>query len=109
MDIRIKWSGLHCNQDCKGHKRSHSTPSASPRVVRSKERAPVNVPFLSQRHPSYRGYSTVAMEKAYEAAVAGTSVRKAAEEYGIPRSTLQEKVNGECGSAGKKRLKELPD
>ena len=41
------------------------------------------------------------MEKAYEAAVMGTSVRKAAEEYGIPRSTLHEKVNGERGSAGK--------
>ena len=35
------------------------------------------------------------MEKAYEAAVTGTmSVRKAAEEYGVPRSTLHEKVTG---------------
>ena len=54
-----------------------------------------NVPFLSQCLPSYRVYSTVAMEKAYEAAVTGTmSVRKAAEEYGVPRSTLHEKVTG---------------
>ena len=31
MDIRMKWSGLHHNQDHKGHKKnSHSTPSAFP-------------------------------------------------------------------------------
>ena len=34
------------------------------------------------------------MEKAYEAALTGTSVRKAAEECGVPRSTLHEKVTG---------------
>ena len=69
--------------------------SLQSRVVRSKGGAPVNVPFLSQRLPSYRGYSTVAMENAYEAAVTGTmSIRKAAEEYGVPRSTLHEKVTG---------------
>jgi len=55
----------------------------------------VNVPFISQRQPTYRGYSTISMEKVYEAAVTGTmSVRKAAEEYGVPRSTLHEKVTG---------------
>ena len=64
-------------------------------VVRSKGGAPVNIPFLSQRLPSYRGYNTVAMEKAYEAAVTGTmSIRKAAEEYSVPRSTLHEKATG---------------
>ena len=55
----------------------------------------MNVPFISQRRPTYRGYSTISMEKAYEAAVTGTmSVRKAPEEYGVPRSTLHEKVTG---------------
>ena len=69
--------------------------SLQSRVVRSKGRAPVNVPFVSQRLPSYRGYSNVSMEKAYEAVVTGTlSVRKAATEYGVPRSTLHEKVTG---------------
>ena len=35
------------------------------------------------------------MEKAYEAVVTGTmSVRKASEDYGVPRSTLHEKVTG---------------
>lgn len=48
-------------------------------VVRSKGRRPVNVPFLSQCLPSYRGNSTVVIEEAYEAAVMGTmSVRKGA-------------------------------
>ena len=66
--------------------------SLQSRVVRSKGRAPVNVPFISQRQPTYRGYSTISMEKAYEAAVTGTmSVRKAAEEYGVPRSPCMRK------------------
>ena len=69
--------------------------SLQSRVVRSKGRAPVNVPFMSERQPTYRGYSTIAMEKAYEAVVTGTmSVRKASEDYGVPRSTLHEKVTG---------------
>ena len=68
--------------------------SLQSRVTRSKG-VPVKVPFMPQCPPSYRGYSTAAMEKAYEAAVMGTmSVRKAAEEYGVPRSTLHEKVTG---------------
>ena len=80
--------------------------SLQSRVVRSKGGAPVNVPFLSQRLPSYRGYSTVAMENAYEAAVTGTmSIRKAAEEYGVPRSTLHEKVTGKVVLQVKSGLK----
>ena len=50
--------------------------------------APVNAPFIYQRLPCNRGYSAVAMEKAYEAAVTGTmSVRRAAEEFGVRNST----------------------
>ena len=68
-----------------------------PRVVRSKGRAPVNVPFVSQRLPSYRWFSTVSMEKAYEAVVTGTmSVRKAATECGVPQANLHEKVTGKA-------------
>ena len=55
--------------------------------------APVNAPFIYQRLPYNRGYSAVAMEKAYEAAVTGTmSVRRAVKDFGVPRSTLHEKV-----------------
>ena len=64
-------------------------------LARSNGKAPVNAPFISQRLPYNRGYSAVAMEKSYEAAVTGTmSVRRAAEEFGVPRSTLHEKVTG---------------
>lgn len=50
---------------------------------------------LSQRLPSYRGYSTVSMENANEAVVKGTmSVRKAAAEHSVSQSTLHEKVAG---------------
>ena len=64
-------------------------------VVRSKGRAPVNVPFVSQHLPSYRRYSNVSMEKAYEAVVTGImSVRKAATECGVPQANLHEKVTG---------------
>lgn len=73
----------------------HTGTSLQSRVVRSKGRVPLNVPFISQRQPTYREYSILSMEKAYEAVVTGTmSVRKAAEEYGVPRSTLHEKVTG---------------
>lgn len=71
-------------------------------MVRSKGRVPVNVPFVPQCLPSHRGYSTVSMKKAYEAVVMGTmSVRKAAAEYGVPQSTLHEKVTGKVALAVK--------
>ena len=53
----------------------------------------VNVPFIMQRPPTYREYNTLSIEKAYEAVVAGKmSIRKAADEFGVPRSTLHDKV-----------------
>ena len=66
-------------------------------TVRSKCNTVVSVPFLAQaqRLPTYRGYSATSVDKAYEAIVSGgMSLRKAAEEYGIPRSTLHAKVQG---------------
>ena len=51
------------------------------RVARSHSKVAVNVPFHTQRPPTYGGYSPVSMEKAYEAVAAGKmSVRKAADE-----------------------------
>ena len=65
------------------------------RVARSHSKVAVNVPFHTQRPPTYGGYSPVSMEKAYEAVAAGKmSVRKAADEYGVPRSTLHDRVTG---------------
>ena len=65
------------------------------RVVRTKCKTAAYVPFAPQRLPTYRGYSTISVEKAYQAVIAGEmSLRKAAEEYGVPRSTLHAKVQG---------------
>ena len=49
------------------------------------------------------------MEKAYEAMVTGTmSVRKASEVYGVPRSTLHEKVTGKVALQVKSGSKKYP-
>ena len=53
------------------------------------------IPFAKERPHSYRGYSSTAIEKAYDAVKSGDmSIRRAAEEYGIPRTTLHNKVSG---------------
>ena len=60
----------------------------------SKYKVAVQVPFLSQRPPTYGEYSEVNMEKAFEAVTSGRlSLRKAAEEHGVPKSTLHDKVS----------------
>ena len=65
------------------------------RVARSHSKVAVHVPFTSQRLPTYGGYSEINMERAYEAVASGRmSVQKAAEEHGVPRSTLHDKVLG---------------
>ena len=52
------------------------------RTVRSKCKTTVNVPIPPQCLPTYRGYSTISIEKAYyKAVISGElSLRKAAEE-----------------------------
>ena len=78
------------------------------RVVKSHNKAPVSVPFTSQRPSTYGGYSSVSMEKAYQAVAAGKMcVQKAAEEYGVPKSTLHDRVSGKVAlkaRSGRKRL-----
>ena len=77
-------------------------------VVKSHNKAPVSVPFTSQRPSTYGGYSSVSMEKAYQAVAAGKMcVQKAAEEYGVPKSTLHDRVSGKVAlkaRSGRKRL-----
>ena len=66
------------------------------------------MPLLSQAQclPTYSGYSTTSIEKAYEAVVSGgMSLRKAAKEYGIPRSTLHVKVQGKVAITVKSGVK----
>ena len=72
------------------------------RVSWSHSKVAVSVPFYSQRPPTYGGYSSTSMQKAYEAVTAGKmSVRKAAEEYGVPRSTLHDRVTGKVALKAK--------
>ena len=78
------------------------------RIVRSHSKAPVKVPFTTHRLPTYCGYSSVNMEKAYEAVAAGKMcVQKAGEECGVPKSTLHDRVSGKVAlnaRSGRKKL-----
>ena len=70
------------------------------RVIRSSSRAPVVASCLSapDRPPTYCSYSDLKMVSAVEAVQRGEmSIRRACEEYGVPRSTLQDKVSGKRG------------
>ena len=78
------------------------------RVVRIHSQAPVKVPFTSQWLPTYGGYCSVNMEKAYEALAAGKMcVQIAAEDYGVSKSTLHYRVSGKVtlnARSGRKSL-----
>ena len=66
-------------------------------MVQSSGRAPVIAPCLSalDRPPTYCSYSDRQMISAAEAVQRGEmSIRCACEEYGVPRSTLQDKASG---------------
>ena len=69
------------------------------RAAWSHSKAGSDVPFTGisapQHLPSYRGYSLLSMDKAYEAVQTGKmSVRMAAEQYGVPKTTLHDKIAG---------------
>ena len=65
------------------------------RIVRSQSKIAMKIQLPPQRCPTYREYSTTSVERAYKAVTMGEmSLRKAAEEYGVPRSTLHDKVKG---------------
>ena len=46
------------------------------------------------RPQSYKNYDEEKLSKAYEAVINGMSMRRAAEEHGIPRSTLHDRASG---------------
>ena len=53
------------------------------------------IPFQTNRLPTYGGYGSGNMKKALEAVLGGRmSVRKAAEEHDVPRSTLHGRITG---------------
>ena len=64
------------------------------RVIRCSGRAPVVAPCVSARPQTHHNYSTENMLKAYEAVQREEiSIRRAAEIYGVPRTTLQDRIS----------------
>ena len=80
-----------------------SSLPVSSRIACSTGCTSLHVPFVTERPPHYCSYSQVSLDKAYEAVVSKQmSLRRAAEEYGIPRSTLHDKVSGKVALHSKK-------
>ena len=64
------------------------------RVAKSHAKESARVFLLPQRAPHHHEYTNKSMESAYEAVKSGRmSIRRAAEEYGVPKSTLHDKVS----------------
>ena len=63
------------------------------RILKASSR-PVCITHPSDRPSTYRNSSKESLSGALEAVAKGTSVRKAAEEHGIPKSTLWDHVMG---------------
>ena len=66
------------------------------RTFTSTAKPPLFVPFTGQSRPSqYKCWNEDQLHKAYEAVINdGFSVRRAAEEYNIPKSTLHDRISG---------------
>jgi transposase len=56
--------------------------------------SPVSSTSISTRYPIYKRYNEDQLIRAYEAVNDGASIRAAAEQYGVPRSTLSDYVSG---------------
>jgi hypothetical protein len=80
---------------------SRSVLTTAPRPMPSKSRVP------------YKSYSIESLEKAYNEVMAKKmSIRRAAEEYGVPRTTLQDRVSGKIplhANRGHRRLLTDPE
>ena len=72
-------------------------PPLRDRIVRSNHPTFINVegPNLKARPPKYKVWSEETMERALKAVVNGNhSIRQAAEEFNVPKSTLGDRVSG---------------
>ena len=76
----------------------HATGQTLPiqlRVSKASSKTTLTIPFQTNRLPTYVGYGSGNMKKALEAVLGGRmSVRKAAEEHDVPRSTLHGRITG---------------
>ena len=71
------------------------------RIHRSQHRHPLLHAESMGRLPTYKNYDEVRINKAYTAVKSGMSIRKAAEEYGVPRSTLSDRASGKVQAGAK--------
>ena len=55
--------------------------------------------YFSYRPSKYKDWTEEQMRAAYEAVKDGMSIRRAAEEYGVPKSTLGDHVSGSCSGS----------
>ena len=81
------------------------------RVSKASSKTTLTIPFQTNRLPTYGGYGSGNMKEALEAVLVGRmSVHKAAEEHGVPRSTLHDRVTGKAApnarSGAKRYLRE---
>lgn len=71
-------------------------PPLKERILCSKSQSPSYVSLHTQNRPhEYKSWSIDHLQQAYDAVTkGGLSVRRAAEEYRVPRSTLQHQISG---------------
>lgn len=64
------------------------------RVYRTKYRHPILASDVVGRPSSYKNWDNEKMTRAHQAVLSGMTVRRAAEEFAVPRSTLHDRVSG---------------
>ena len=74
----------------------HGHPPLTNRIIKSRSKPIVETTSHGFRG-SYRAWDEVSMENAVKEVEMGESIRRAAEMYGIPRSTLHNRVTGKTG------------
>ena len=85
-------------------------PSLNQRIYKSKLRYPLQYPqaVTDSRSKKFKQWSEDVMEKAINAVINdGVSIRRAAEDYGIPKSTLGDRISGRIlpgSSSGPRKL-----
>lgn len=82
--------------------------SGLPQIFRSKSHQYATVTsshhhcsFVNLRGDGYKSYDAISLEKAIVAVENGDSIRKAAEKYGVPRSTLYDHCKGKYQTSSK--------
>ena len=70
-------------------------------IHRSQYRHPLLYAESVGRLSTYKNYDELRINKAYTAVKSGMSIRRAAEEYGVPRSTLSDRASGKVQAGAK--------